>query len=217
MPIPFLVLTPAGAQLAPAVALLLRRDGSRPVIWVVAGALVSLLGDLVGRIAATHMGSNLWVSTIDDPVMFTLYFAALGEWQVTELERTTVRIWTIAALVVYLLLTLLVEDVTGFNHLGIPMYAGLLMLGATWTLARRLTTGARDPGRQERWVWVLGGLAGYGAVLLVTHPMAVALAAAQRYDLFSKLWQVRAVFIDLAFVAITVGCAMRPAASERTP
>lgn len=198
---------PLLAQLGPPLALLLRRKHSAPLRWVAAGAALSVLAEIV-----EHSNSDPRLLVLETPVLFTAYLMAVSLWQVSDVERTALRFATFALLIVYTGLILFVPVGTHFSHLGSPTYAALLCLGAIWALTRRAlrlpTAGAVF---RTDWAWVLGGLAFYGAVRLVSQPLGVALMTAQRPDLYQTVWEVRAVGIALAFLAITVGCWQPPA------
>lgn len=209
--IPFLVRTAVFAEGLPILALAGRRNFSRPVLWVAAGATISLIGTLLGRIAAAKMGNNHWLAAIDDPLMFALFFVALEEWQITYLERLTFKISLFVTLVVYVLLVAFVEDVSTLSRFGIPMYSLVLVAAGAWTLLRRSFRTTDRPLWTTDWWWIAGGLTLYGATTLLAHPIGGVFLAAQRIDLFTRLWEFRAVCVDVAMIAVTVGILRPPA------
>jgi len=209
--IPFLVRTAVVAEVLPVLTLAGRRNFSRPVLWVVAGAAVSVIGTLLGRIAAAKVGNNHWLATIDDPLMFALFFIALEEWQITYLERLTFKITLFVTLVVYVLLVAFVEDVSTLSRFGIPMYSLVLTAAGTWTLLRRSFRTTDRPLWTTDWWWIAGGLTLYAATTLLTQPIGGAFLAAGRIDLFTRLWEFRAVCVDVAMIAVTVGILRPPA------
>ncbi|HET7042942.1 MAG TPA: hypothetical protein VFI13_13065 [Gemmatimonadales bacterium] len=211
VPAPLLVRTTLWCQALPALALLTRRNRSTPVRWVAAAALVALAGELLGRLVAARTGNGHWVSTVADPATFTLCLIALVGWQVTQLERTVVRIAIFGLLVAYALLIAFVEKLPTLGHVGSPMYAFALLLGAAWTLGRRIRTGPPTRTVANDFTWILGALVLYGATVLVTLPLGAALYGADRIDQFTQVWEVRAVLLDLVFLAITVGTLCPPA------
>jgi hypothetical protein len=211
MTIPFLIETPGWVQYFPLAALLVRRNLSRPVLWVAAGAFVSVFGNFLGRIAAARVGNNHWVGAIDMPAMFACYLAAIEEWQVTYLERLTVRISLFLALAFYVVLVAFVEDVSTFSEFATPMLTLALFAGGAWTLLRRGLRTVSQPLWTTDWCWIVGGLTIYGATTLLTQPIGGALLAAQRMDLFTRVWELRAVCVDVAFLTITAGFFLRPA------
>jgi hypothetical protein len=209
--VPFIVSTAVVAQGLPLLALLARRNRSRPVRWVAGGIAVSLLGTLLGRIAAARMGNNHWLAAISDPLMFALFLAALEEWQITYLERLTFRITLFVVLVVYILLVAFVEDVSTLSRFGIPMYSLVLTGAGAWTLFRRAFRTTDRALWATDWWWIVGGLTLYAATTMLAHPIGGVFLAAQRIDLFVRIWEFRAVCVDIAMVAVTVGFLNAPA------
>jgi hypothetical protein len=209
--IPFLIATPAWLQLGAPLSLLARRNFSRPVLWVAAGTVVSILGNLLGRVAAARLGNNHWLSTIDDPLMFACFLAALEEWQVAYLEQLTFKFANFIILAIYVVLVWAVEDVSTFSRFGMPMYSLALMAGGIWTLTRRAFQAAARAPLATDWFWVVGGLTLYGATTLLTQPIGAVLLAHQRLDIFRLVWDFRAVCVDLSFLAIIAGMLLPPA------
>lgn len=209
--IPFIVHTAVVAEGLPVLALLTRRNLSRPVLWVAAGATVSVVANLLGRLAAARLGNNAWLSAILDPAMFALYLAAFEEWQITYLERLTFRSALFIALVAGVGLIAFVEDVTTLSRFAIPMYSLVLMTGGVWTLLRRSFRTSYRRIWYTDWFWIAGGLSLYCATTLLTQPVGAALLSARRIDLFIQVWEFRAVWVDLAFLAVTAGCLIPPA------
>jgi len=213
--IPFIARTAAAAEWLPILALLGRRNFSRPVRWVAAGAAISTLGTILVRIAAAKVGNNHWVAAIDDPAMFALFFVALEEWQVTYLERLTSKIALFLVLVIYVVLIAFVEDVTTLSRFGIPIYSLVLMAGGAWTLLRRAFGTTDRPLWSADWYWIAGGLTLYAATTMLTQPIGAALLAARRIDLFTRVWEFRAICVDLAMLAVTAGFLLPPAPLTR--
>lgn len=215
MQIPFLLKTAAWVQVLPPLALLLRRNLSRPVLWVAAGATVSVVGNAAGIYVAHRSGNNHWLGYIDGAVMFSLYLVALAEWQVTYVERLTLRLSILPFLIVYVLLVYFVEDITTFSRYGYPMYSIALLGAAVWTLLRRAFQPSTLPIQRSDWFWVVGGLALYGATTAVSQPVSAILLAQHRVDLLVRVYEFRAVCIDIAFLAIVAGFLLPP--SEAAP
>ena len=207
---PWIMRTPGWTQYAPPLALLFRRNLSRPVRWVAAGAVVSVVGNALGRIAAARVGNNHWVGDIDSALMFSLYLIALTEWQVDAPARLVFRAGVFVLLTLYVLLIALVEDVTTFTRFGFPMFSVALMGGAIWTLLRRAFASFHRPLPRTDWFWILGGLALYGAVTAVVEPISKILLESQRLDLFIQVYSLRAIGIDLAFLFILAGFLIAP-------
>lgn len=210
MAIPLLIRTAAWAQAMPPLALLLGRNRSRPVLWVAAGALVSSLGNLFGRVAAARLANNHWLAYLDAPLMYSLYLIALSEWQVTPRAERALRMLAFGVLVLYVVIVTLAEDVTTFPRFSAPLYSVALLAAALWTLLHRAFTGESRPLTNTDWFWVTGGLAIYGATTALAEPIGKLLLDASRFDHFILVYSLRAVCIDVAFVAITIGFLLRP-------
>lgn len=207
---PWILHTPAWVQLGPPLALLVRRNRSRPLRWIAAGAAVSVVGNWLGRIAAHRVGNNHWVADIDSALMFSLYLIALTEWQVDAGARQVFRVAVFALLLIYMALIALVEDVTTFSRFAFPMYSLALMGGAIWTLLRRAFAAFHRPLLRTEWFWALGGLALLGAVTAVVEPISKIFLDTQRLDLLVRVYSLRAIGVDLAFLLILTGFFVPP-------
>lgn len=211
MTIPLLVRTAGWAQVMPLVALLTGRNRSRPVLWVAAGAAVSGLGNLLGRVAAAELANNHWVAYLDAPLMFSLYLVALSEWQRTRRAGRILRAVVFTVLAVYAAVVVLAEDLTTFPRFSAPLYSVGLLAAALWTLLHRAFTDEPRPLTATDWFWVIGGLAIYGATTAIAEPVGKLLLDGGRLDLFNLVYSLRAVCIDVAFITITVGFLLPPA------
>jgi hypothetical protein len=207
---PFIVLTAGWVQYLPLLGLGLRRNWSRPVLWVAAGLLVSVIGNALGRIAAHRLGNNHWVGYIDSPLMFALFLAAISEWQVTARESRIIRVGIVAVLTLYTGLVAFVEDVTTFPVYAMVLCALALLAAGVWTLLRRAFSSFRVPILRSDWFWIVGGLTLYGATTGAVEPIARILLAGGRIDLFTAVYSLRAVCIDIAFLLVTAGFLIPP-------
>ena len=198
------------AQALPALALLARRNFSRPVVIVALVFLGSLMTDMIGRYVAHQYGNNLWVSILAAGFIMVGLMVALAEWQVTEVERLTVRIAVIPCLVVFSGLVFFVEDLEQISRFAYPFYLVVVLALASWTLLRRTY---QRPGTQifnTDWFFILGGLALSSATTVVSTPIGAVLMAHQRSDLFLQVWQLRAACTIVAILLITAGTLRRP-------
>lgn len=206
------MLTAGWVQYIPILGLLLtRRNRSRPVLWIWAGIVVSVTGNALGRIAAHRVGNNHWLSYIDSAFMFALFYAGLSEWQVTERESRVTRVAIFAVLGLYVLLVAVVEDVSTFPIYAMLLCAVALLALGVWTLLRRSFTGFRVPVLRTDWFWVTGGLVFYGATTAAVEPISRILMAAGRIDLFTLVYSLRAVCVDISFLLVTAGFLIPPA------
>lgn len=213
--VPFLLKVEVWIQLLPVLALLSRRNLSRPVLWVAAAFLLSLMGDYLARYVGHATGNNHWVNILSGGVMGTLLLVAVGEWQVSYLERLTVRISIIPFLLAYAALVLWVDDITGFSEYAYPFYMLVILGAAAWTLLRRAFQQTATPILRTDWFWVLGGLVLNGATTAISTPIAAVLMSQRRVDLFYRVWELRAGFDVLSVLIVTLGVLQRPD-TERT-
>ena len=198
------------AQALPTLALLAHRNRSRPVVIVALAFLGSLIGDGVGRYVAHQYGNNLWVSILSAGLVMVALLVALAEWQVTVVERLTVRIAIIPCLVVFSGLVVFVEDFTNISRFAYPFYLLVVLGVASWTLLRRTDQRPGTPILKTDWFLILGGLALSSATTIVSTPIGAVLVAEQRYDLFGQVWQLRAACTIVAILLITAGTLRRP-------
>ena len=138
---------------------------------------------------------------------------ALSEWQVTVVERLTVRISIIPCLIVFSGLVVFVEDITAFSRYAYPFYLLVVLGVSAWTLLRRSYQRPENPIFNTDWFLILGGLALNAATTTVSTPIGAVLLAEQRYDLFAQVWALRAACTIAAILLITVGTLRPPSES----
>ena len=211
--IPLIMRTAGWVQILPALALLSRRNLSRPVLWIVGGASVSFVGNYLAVMVGARTGNSIGVGYTVGALMTVPFLWGFAEWQVTYVERLTLRLFIVPFLVTYVALMLFVEDTTTFSKFTGPLYALTILGAALWTLLRRAFH-STTPILHTDWFWIAGGLALYGATTAVAQPIGAILMADQRIDLLTQVWKLRAVCVDLAFIAIVAGMLCRPEAAE---
>ena len=172
--------------------------------------LGSMMTDVIGRYVAHRYGNNLWLSILAAGFIMVGLMVALAEWQVTEVERLTVRIAIIPCVVVFSGLVFLVEDLEQISRFAYPFYLVVVLALASWTLLRRTYQRPGTPIFNTDWFFILGGLALSSATTIVSTPIAAVLVAHQRNDLFLQVWQLRAACTIVAILLITVGTLRRP-------
>ncbi|MEO6067001.1 MAG: hypothetical protein ABIQ41_03330, partial [Gemmatimonadales bacterium] len=163
MKIPWIISTAAWVQALPAVAVIVRRNLSRPVLWIAAGALVTVVGDLISLVVARETGNNHWVTYTVTPLTGGAYLLGLAEWQPSYLERLTLRLSVLPFAAAYLALVFFVEDMTTFSEFSGPFFALVILGAALWTLLRRAFQPSINSITRADWFWVAFGLALYGA------------------------------------------------------
>ena len=198
------------SQILPAFALLTRRNLSRPVVIVALAFVGSWVMDGFARYIAHQTGNNLWVSTLSAGLVFVALLVALADWQVTVVERLTVRISIIPCLIVYGVLVVFVEDISGYSRFAYPFYLLVILGASAWTLLRRSYRHPGTPIFETDWFLILGGLALSAATTLVSTPVGAVLLTEQRIDLLTRVWVLRAACTIVAILLITAGTLRRP-------
>jgi hypothetical protein len=207
---PIILSVEVWGQLLPVLALMTRRNLSRPVVIVALVYLGSLVADWIGRYVAHVYGNNLWVSILAGGLVMIGLLVALAEWQVTVVERLTVRIVIIPCIVVYSGLVIFAEDIAGISRFAYPFYLFVVLGVASWTLLRKSYQRPGTPIFRTDWFWILGGLALSSATTIVSTPIGAVLLAEQRFDLFNQVWQLRAACTIVAILLITAGTLQPP-------
>lgn len=214
-PVPFAVVAALFAQAAPAVALLPRRNPSRPVRLIALSLILTLFGDFLGHYVGRITGNSLWVNSGTELVIGPLTLWGVAEWQVTYIERLMVRISVVPFLLIYGGLLFFVEDLSTFPKYTSPFLAILILGASSWTLLRRAMTNIENPLLRTDWFYVLGGLALGSATTAVSTPVGAILVAQNRMDLMIQVWTWRSIFVLLGLLAITIGT-LTPPAPEST-
>lgn len=192
-------------QPLPAVALLGRRNRSVAAMLIAASFLVNFAGDAAAQMVGRQTGNSLWVGSVSDMVACPLLLWGVSEWQITYFERMMVRISIVPFLLIYVGVTIFVEDFKVLPSYSAP-FLNLMTLGAaTWTLLRRAMQDTDYPLLKADWFFVLGGLALVAATSAVASPIGAILQGQQRYDLMAQVWELRSAFGVVGMLAVTLG------------
>lgn len=204
------------AQALPPIAAGLRRSHSPAHQAIVLGCAVSIAGDALQLLLAMQNINNFWVSYTVTPLAGAAFLFGLAAWQLTYLERLTLRLAIPIYVVAHFTLALLTEDLRHFSRYAAPLHSLIILIAALWTLIRRSFASSEQPLLQSDWFWVAGGLAIYGATSAAFGPVASILMR-DRIDLVVAAVNVRAAFHILSFVAIAWGVQCRHPAKLSGP
>jgi hypothetical protein len=204
------------SQVLPPVAARLRRSHSPAHQAVVIGCAIGISGDALQLLLAMKNLNNFWVSYTFTPLAGAAFLFGLAAWQLTYLERLTLRLAIPIYLVAHFSLALLTEDVRHFSLFAAPLHALIILTAALWTLVRRSFAHSEQPNLQCDWFWVAGGLAIYGAASALFGPVASRLMR-DRIDLVVAAMNVRAALYVLSFIAIAWGVQCRHPAKLSGP
>jgi hypothetical protein len=204
------------SQALPPIAAWMRRSRSPAHQAIVAGCAVSIAGDAIQLLLAKAGLNNFWVSYSITPLVGAAFLYGLAAWQLTYLERLTLRLAIPIYVVAHFTLALLTEDLTHFSRFAAPLHSLMILIAALWTLVRRSFAPSEQPHLQSDWFWVAGGLAIYGAASAAYGPVASILMR-DRIDLVVAAVNVRAAFHVLSFMAIAWGVQCRHPAKLSGP
>jgi hypothetical protein len=190
----------------PLVVLAVRRrrpQGARA--WVTAWVAYLLAIDLIGVSLAALGIHNLWISYFLMPVSVGVALWALSLWQSTELWRLTLRIAIVPLLLAWGILTLVVEDTSGFSSAAEPMVKLVTLGAAAFTLLAGSLSRRGDLLRQD-WFWISAGMVlyfGSGATLGPVSSLLVSRAP----ELLTLVYGVWALVGSAAFLLVAKGMA----------
>lgn len=192
------------AQALPPLAALVRRSARPAHLWIAFGSFATLGSDLLSAWVAEESGNNHWVWYLLNPVTGSAFLLALAHWQVSYIERLTMRLAVPAYLLAWVLLVAFLENTRTFSLYTSPMHSLLLLGAASWTLVRRGLLPSDTPILRTDWFWVSLGLAVQGAATAAFDPVAFILLPS-RPELVVTAIQVRAAFYGTSFLLIAWG------------
>lgn len=204
MNVPWVSYLGAISQVAPLVAAILARGRlPRARAWTVAWCTVLVVVDA----AAFWMGQkgqhNLLLANLQTPLSTALVLWALSFWQPAELLRLTLRLAIVPFLIVWGLLTFVLESTSSFSSVANPV-ASLVGLGAAaFTLVARSHSASGSLLRQD-WFWISGGMVLYFGTATMLQPLS-ALLIGDAPQLVARAYEVKSVLDVFAFLAIARG------------
>jgi hypothetical protein len=201
--IPLLIYLGAAAEAAPLIAAAtVRRPQRGARFWILAWSGVLVLADVLQLYLALRGVRNLWVGYMGT-VAGALVLWALSFWQMGTTERLTLRVATFLFLIVWVLLTLTLDDMSSLSRAGNPMANTVCLLAAAYTLLTRSFRSHAELLRQD-WFWVSTGLALYFAIWSAIDLMRVLLFG-HNPPLMVQLQEVGFILNLVAFLAIARG------------
>ena len=148
--------------------------------------------------------NNLVLAQVGLPLEASLVLAALAEWQVHPIARTTVRITIPLYWVAWSVAFVFFEGVGNYSTLSGPLL-GLLVPAAALSAFVARVQRDEEPALDAGWGWVLPGLAMFFAIN-ATATILMAIAAAERnYALMVNATVLRAWIYLFATLVITWG------------
>lgn len=204
MRIPLIVHLGAASQVAPLVAAaLVRRPVGGARAWVLGWCAVLVLFDGAGLLLASRDVHNLWLSYLQTPVGGAIVLWALSQWQRGELARLSLRLAVVPFLVLWGVLTLLVEDTSAFSRAADPMASIVGLSAAAFTLLTRSVSATGSLLRSD-WFWVSAGMALYFGIASALGPLS-ALLVGENAGLLDQAYQLKSLLDVVAFLLIARG------------
>jgi len=201
--IPLIIYLGAAAEAAPliaAAAVRRRQRGAR--LWVLAWCGALVFADGLQLWLALHGVRNIWVGYVATAAG-ALVLWGLALWQTSATERLTLQVTTVLFLVVWVVLTLTLDDTSDLSRAGNPMANTVCLLAAAWTLLAR-SVRLRGDLLAHDWFWVSAGLALYFGLWSAMDLMR-ALLFGHDMALMVRLQEVGFVLNIVAFLAIAWG------------
>jgi len=146
---------------------------------------------------------NLVLANMGTPVSTALALWTLSFWQPAELPRLTLRLAIVPFLIVWGLLTFVLEGPSSFSSVADPV-ASLVGLGAAaFTLVAR-SRSTEGPLHLRDWFWVIGGMVLFFGTATMLQPLS-ALLIGDAPQLVVRAYEVKSVLDVVAFLAIARG------------
>lgn len=198
------------SQALPAVAYAFAPRRSRAAGLVVLGSLVSVFATAIGEILKVTHGNNLIAGYMSSPITVACYVWALREWLGTARERQVFWWASVGFMAAWAALIAWVEDIRAWDTYTFASYGLFILVPAIWTLVRRGTADDTVSFERSDWFWITLGLGLHGAINAIAGPVGTILVTRHRLDLFTTVWQTRAVLNVLAFLMISWGIRTGP-------
>lgn len=183
-----------------------QREIDRPM-RVIAGWYALLVVENVVGIAWSHFsatGNNLILPQLFLPFEALLLLAALADWQLQPVARTTVRIFIPLYWVLWTLAMIFIEQPEFFSILAGPTLAFLVLAAALFAFISRMQHDDR-PVLETSWGWILPGLAIFFAINVTSAILLAILQERQSWELMKRVVLLRAWIYLLANLLITWG------------
>ena len=201
---PLLLQLAVASQGIPLAAVAVARRSVRGArTWALAWCLFLLAGDLVGGALGQHSIPNLWLDYLLVPAGGVLALWTLSYWQQGDVARLTFRIATVPFVLVWIVLTVAIEDTSTFSRAAEPTAMLITLAAAAFTLVAGSLRAQSDLLRAD-WFWVSAGMALYFSSASALGPLS-ALLIGTDVPLLILAHEVRAALDILSFLLIARG------------
>lgn len=192
------------AQVLPIIALLFVR---RPIPSALRLTGVVVFASLALDAWMVWLGSksanNLWLTHLWLPLATALILWAFSYWQVSTAARNAVRIAVPIYTVVWLTVSVVVEDFSHFSRFTAPLQALVVLTVAGYTLATRFRN--TDTPLRAPWFWISVGWVLLFGASAIHDPISQLLLNASQIEYLRASYVVKAGFGLLATIFLTLG------------
>jgi hypothetical protein len=179
----------------------------RPVPRALLLTAVTMLGMFLLDISMIWMGQlgieNLWLINAGLPFITALILWSFSYLQTRNLPRDTMRIAAGLYILVWLIMSALVDDLQQFSRFTGPLQALVVLVAAGYTLVSRVKktyTPLWAP-----WFWISLGWILYFGSGVVLEPVSRVLLDAASMDYLRAVYYVKAAINILAYALLTMG------------
>lgn len=146
---------------------------------------------------------TLWIIHAELPFMTALILWSLSYLQLRLVPRDAMRIAAGLYLVVWLVMTGLVEDLSQFSRFTAPLQALVILMAAAYTLVSRLRKSSAPVAAP--WFWISIGWLLYFGSGVVLDPVSKVLLTTGAMEYLRATFYVKAVINVLAYALLTLG------------
>lgn len=178
----------------------------RPMLLIASWCAFLILENAFG-IGWSHFidrTNNLIVPMVALPFEATFVLAALADWQVQPVARTTVRLCIPLFWVLWAVSFTLIESATTFSVFSGPVL-GLLVLAASLFAFVSHLQRDREPVLETPWGWILPGLAIFFAINITATIVSAVGMQRQDYGLMTRALVLKMWIYVFASLLVTVG------------
>jgi hypothetical protein len=146
------------AELTPLLAAIRVRRSLTPALRLVTAVFgLGIAQEIVNAWLTSRHVHNTWLNNVLMPVYTGLFLWAFSFWQIGAVSRLAMRLAIPLFVLVWFVLTVLMDGVTGFPRFSGPIQSLLLVCVAAYTLITA-SMRATDPVWKHDWFWISAGV-----------------------------------------------------------
>ncbi len=183
-----------------------QRDLDRPMLFIAAWYALLLIENATAYFVRelSVSGNNLDVAKYYMPFEAALVLAALAEWQVQPLARTTVRLCIPLYMALWVVAMWLVERKDDFTYLAGPILGLLVLVAALFAFVSRIQDDDR-PVLRTTWGWILPGLAIFFAINVTATLLSAILYEQEQFEVMKQVSYMQSLIYIIATLMVTWG------------